>query len=501
MRYALAALVLLPTLGGCSLIYNESNIPTPAPDAFEPDAEMVADADPSMLALSDVDPKVIIEGQGTGGSRQAIVVVSGNHIAEGATATIAPATGTVKITPGLVTRAGNGNFLAIPITVDVDTPMTGDVPLMITVTQPDGRGGMVTKTVSGLSLRYLPQMTAIPATTQMFAALYSEINVPGMTVVNLAGSERALFRAVGSITLPPLNGDGNDASGTTPGTAKLGGCAGGNPSSPGECAGGGALGVSGTLGGGGGGGAGFATTGSGGTGTGAGLGGSMAGDPMIVAYDALGLAANRPSGGGGGGAGAVGTGGGGGAGAGIVELTAGGNITVGAISVIGGAGGAGGGAASGGGGGAGGVVMLRAGGSVAMTMVSASGGLGGDVGNTDGGAGSAGRIRWDGPAGVAPTADVPSVNRGPAFAAGSELMVRETMPSITLIGKSNVGFTVYTRHESQTYNQATGTFGSAGSVEIHPLLRGGYNELCITLNGGVQGAFEADKCIDVAFIP
>ncbi len=28
-------------LGGCSLVYNESNIPTPAPDAFEPEAEVI----------------------------------------------------------------------------------------------------------------------------------------------------------------------------------------------------------------------------------------------------------------------------------------------------------------------------------------------------------------------------------------------------------------------------------------------------------------------------
>ena len=64
MRYALARLVLLPLLGGCSLIYNESNIPPSAPDAFEPDAEVIVDADPSMMKITGVTPGVITEGQG-----------------------------------------------------------------------------------------------------------------------------------------------------------------------------------------------------------------------------------------------------------------------------------------------------------------------------------------------------------------------------------------------------------------------------------------------------
>jgi len=495
MRHALAHVVLLSTLGGCSLIYNESNIPTSTPDAV--DAEVISDADPTMLQLSDVNPKVILEGQGTGGSRPAIVVVSGHHIVDGAMVSISTTTGTANITPGTAIRAANGNYLAIPITVAIDTPMTGDIPLTITVVQPDLSGGMITKTVDGLKLRYLPEMTVIPM-TQAFAPLYAQINVPGSTPVALAGTERALFRAVSSITLPPLNADGNDAATTTPGAAKLGGCAGGSPSSVGGCASGGGLGVSGTLGGGGGGGAGFAGMGTGGTGTGAGQGGQGGGDEMIVAYEALGLAANKPSGGGGGGAGVVGTGGGGGAGAGVVELTAGGNLVVGTISVVGGAGGT---SASGGGGGAGGVVVLRAGGTLTAGTISANGGPGGDVGDNDGGAGAAGRIRWDAPAAAAPSADVPSVHRGPAFAAATDLAYRETMPAISLVGKANVGFKVFTRHEGATYNQTSETFGSGGTIEIRPLLRGGHNELCITLNGGVQGTPEADKCIDVAVVP
>ncbi|NVB77628.1 MAG: hypothetical protein HOV81_04470, partial [Kofleriaceae bacterium] len=62
-------------VGGCSLIYNPSNIDKPPVDARGPDvgidAAPIYDANPGLLAVEDVAPKTLFEGQGEGGSRTA----------------------------------------------------------------------------------------------------------------------------------------------------------------------------------------------------------------------------------------------------------------------------------------------------------------------------------------------------------------------------------------------------------------------------------------------
>src|SRR5881275_1212857 len=84
MRHYLATLGLVLVGGGCSLIYNQSNIKVP-PDAKEymdappPDMEINADADHSMIAVTSAFPATINEGAGDGGSRPAIVEVRGTN--------------------------------------------------------------------------------------------------------------------------------------------------------------------------------------------------------------------------------------------------------------------------------------------------------------------------------------------------------------------------------------------------------------------------------------
>src|SRR5258705_560618 len=89
MRPFLAAALASSGLAGCSLIYNPNNLPgvpseagisIDAPPDAPPDAEIVLDADPTMLVLNTIAPSSIDEGQGDGGSRPALIVIGGHPI-------------------------------------------------------------------------------------------------------------------------------------------------------------------------------------------------------------------------------------------------------------------------------------------------------------------------------------------------------------------------------------------------------------------------------------
>src|SRR4051812_22303668 len=101
MRHYVATLGLVLLVGGaCSLIYNQSNIKVPADATIFMDApvdakigpmdapEMIFDANPSLLALTAVEPASIMEGQGDDGSRKGVLVVTGTNIIPGATIAI-----------------------------------------------------------------------------------------------------------------------------------------------------------------------------------------------------------------------------------------------------------------------------------------------------------------------------------------------------------------------------------------------------------------------------
>src|SRR5688572_14591868 len=89
MRQRLVALVLsMPLVGACSIVYNPNNLPGPPPeagpiDAPPADAEIILDTNPNALSLESVEPSVLVEGQGDGGSYATILVIHGEQFIKG----------------------------------------------------------------------------------------------------------------------------------------------------------------------------------------------------------------------------------------------------------------------------------------------------------------------------------------------------------------------------------------------------------------------------------
>lgn len=519
MRRSVVFAIVSWTLAGCSLIYSPNNLPNGAPN----DAEIILDADPRMLVIDEVAPSTIYEGQGDFGSQPALVVLHGHHIIDDNTIVeITPQTGTAQLTLGAPVIAKNGNWIAIPVTAHVDQSLKqgGSVALDVKVTEtipPElGGGTATTPTPVTLTLLGLDELTNTspeiePAATPIIhtaklAPLYSRVDLSMVATAKFADTGRALVRSVSSITANALTANGAIA-GTSAAPGAVGGCDGGAPASTVGCGNaGGKAGTSATglVAAGAGGGGGFASDGTSGSGTSAGAGGSSTGDALIVTYEGFNGHPRNQAGGGGGGGNpvAAGTGGGGGAGGGSIELTAGGDISVGPISAKGGGGGAGTSGGGGGGGGAGGIVMLRADGALASGTISVLGGKG----NGNGGTGSAGRVRWDVPNGTPPVVEAgtgpgPTLHRGPAFTLTTRIF-RTASATISLIGTPNDRFDVRLIHAGVTNGGPQGvSFSPDGTATFTQTLQQGLTHLCITLDGGEQGAPEADKCVDIAYLP
>jgi hypothetical protein len=212
-----------------------------------------------------------------------------------------------------------------------------------------------------------------------------------------------------------------------------------------------------------------------------------------------GNAGNRGNGGGGGGTGTLGaTGGDGGGGGGVLELDAGGAITVTGSGALRSKGGGGGGSAGGGGGGSGGALLVRAGGGVVAPGVwlSAAGGAGSNATN-DGGNGGVGRIRVDTPSGsVAAMATTPAAVRGPAwssvpvFAPGGDV-------TITLFGKP--GATLPVRVDDVAFSMPMA--GAGGSVDVELTLTPGIHDVCAVADPANLGEAEALGCVQIAYVP
>lgn len=318
-----SAPLIASALSGCSLLYNPSNLPAPptpdaAPDAAEIDA-YVADANPGLVELLDVGPAVLLEGQGVGGARPAVLALVGHQFVGPVTVELVPPASlprapAITVDNGAQQIAPGRDVVMVPVSIDIDT-MLGDmlIPLTVKISQSNGTGGTATAMLAGkLQIHMLPELDAAQSDTAMVAGkLYSRVKVQGaIAFAGGAGKSPAIVRAVSKIEVGPITAD---ASGATPGP---GGFAGGPATAEGNGAGGGHAGTALTIGGSG---AGFALAGKpGGGGT---DGGSAIGDPLITAYVGSGTAANYGSGGGG----AAGVGGGGG---GTVELSAGGDLVI-----------------------------------------------------------------------------------------------------------------------------------------------------------------------------
>ncbi|HSN25681.1 MAG TPA: hypothetical protein VLT45_05330 [Kofleriaceae bacterium] len=517
MRQFLAALTPAFLVGGCSLIYNPSNITKTDARVVDNnvdaliDVPIPKDADPTMLTIDSVAPSTIYEGAGDGHSRNALVVVHGHHMTQAATAQIMGAANVSVVSQQV---SADGDWMAILVHAAVDTTAgtdAGTAALTVQVTEP---GAPAPVMLAGmLSLKNLPQLTltnnqSIDVT--MLAPLYSQVTGTGTVTFTGDSDHQAVIRSVSSIALGTLNLKGTAANGDSAGGAAVGGCGGGAVGATGGCSGfnGGGAGGGGAGGGGGGGNAAGA---GGGNGTGAGGAGPAVGNAQVVNYVTDAAGTNRAGGGGGGGGGSGGIvglkGGAGGGGGGIVELDAGGDIAA-TIDASGGNGGnasAGlaGGDAGGGGGGAGGVIVVRSqAGTVAVTATAKGGTAGTGVNSGGGGgAGAAGKIRID-TAGTTIPATMPPTHRGPMFAMATSSVVTVGNPMLTVLGQSGDSVDPYDIDVmGNDHNEGAALTFANGTLAAMPTLLAGYNKFCVTLEPGARHGSLADTCIELAYLP
>ncbi len=500
-------------LSGCSLIYNPSNLPSPdAKDFQDMHADSpLADADPSMLALSDLQPATIYEGQGVGNSRPAVLTIRGNNFVPGATVMITPTSGSADLTLGDVVVAADGNSLAVPVTANLMDGSASTVPLMITVAE-DGVSQNIgwsentlveLKTASQLTTGVMARYSMVNLTTPL---IFGSGSGSGSGSAVIAATAPVIIHSMSTLTVGAIFAS---ASATVPGPggalaevpAAQAAQAGWRRARPARWAARAtvsiraARGGSGAAGsaGGDGGGAGSLAMGGGGN-------GGTKGDPFVTSYSA-----EQPGGGGGGGGGggkalgaAGGAGGTGGVGGGIIELHADGDLTATSITAHGGAGTAGGttgGGGGGGGGGAGGIAIIRAGHAILGTppTFDLAGGAAGGTGN----GGSTGRARCDVPSGTVANAQV-----GPAFAPTNPLITRDH--TVTLAVRLPTGITFALTQLDQDGTLAPATTAASGSVDgtanVQVLLTNGWNHICLTVPGGIYTDDVANECIDVAFM-
>ena len=489
-------LCLASGLAGCSLIYNPSNISHAADAAPDSPPDASIDANANNLTLSDAFPTNIDEGVGDGMGRQQILVIHGSNFVSGATVSLSP-TAMIDVDNANLKISKGSDYIAVPLTVKVDSTLAEGTPVMLTITVAQPAGGMMVsqQLANAITLHGHDTLTManLPSDGASLKPHYSDVMIANASALTFtAGAASSVkIRAFGAIKIGDIDGRGGAAAKTTPGTAGPGGNPGGASVADGVGPSPGLHGSSSTSlsNGGGGGGAGFGKVGDPGTGAGNGGGGQPTGDDLLAGPK------NAASGGGGGGAGGViglSPGGAGGGGGGYIELTAGGDVTCGKIDVTGGAGDVSG---SGGGGGAGGAIEIRSGHAIAAGALTADGGAGGS-GGSGGGKGSVGRIRWDSPMTAAPTGAV----LGPSFVATTPLVV--STQSFDLIGGPTYTFDVTITDSVSSRPDVQGTtFDSNGQASISPHLGKGWNRVCITMRPGTAGTAEADKCIDVAYLP
>lgn len=519
MRQHVAKLVPAFLVGGCSLIYNPSNIDKPMTDArlidmgeVAIDVEIRADAMPRDLVIMEAFPTTIDEGSGTGGSRAAVVVLRGHNFVKDAAAnlvvTIAPATTGAAVLDSYEV-SGNGDYIALAVSVPVDTACADGttVNVGVTVKQNDLIGGDIMQTLdNAFAVRCLDELDAAPAAGTSFKERYSRIvfsTALDLSATSAAAIPAAILRSASLINIGTLD---VSADGRNPGPGGgIGGAANNNPGTglrPGL--GGGSLGGNG-------GGAGFIVMGgtgaNGGLGGAGGAGGGTTGDPWLASYGT-----NASSGGGGAGAGATGNGGVGGGGGGTLELSAPGDVTVGAITADGAAGATGTGGGGAGGSGTGGVVLVRAGNMLTLPSVSvAKGAQTGSAGTS-----SDGRVRVDAAKGAYPTGPTSCVTpfsatcnltKGPMFVDMPTRTTTQMLP-ISLRGTANDA-TATLRVFDKAGNAVMGpltstytpTFGTTGAAMVMPTLKAGYNRVCVWVAGGVESVPESVNCQDVAYLP
>jgi hypothetical protein len=481
MRPHLAWLWLASSLGGCSLLYNPSNIGTPMDGMPDMPFDAPIDGDPALLSLTAARPPLLYEGQGFGGSRPAILVIEGaNIVKQNTTVTVAPTPGetktpTVTIDNSQLETSADGSYLVVPLTIAVDRTgllKTDQVKLDITVAQ-DGPGGRISKTISGVvKVQGLAELEgALPATELSGGEhLYSVVNITGPVAIGPAAGATTpiLVHSYSSLTIASSVTLGVNASGIT------GGPAGGNGGT------GGAATIVGT------------TPGAVGQGPAGGApsgnGGGFTTDVQVPTLDVP----QRGSGGSGGVGTTASAGQSGGGGGGTISLLADGDLSVGTITALGGAAA---GSGSAGGGGSGGVILIRAGHNLSATQL--------DVAGSSNGA--AGHARFDA-GGTAVLSTAGAAFRGPMFV-DPPLITTSARPAIMVAGKPLSSFRYFIQNANGS--MIRGPFG--GSIpgtgpgvigwgsDADEALFPGLNQLCVVVGSG-DASSDTANCMAIAWI-
>lgn len=472
-----------PAGDGGSEIDGADNIDGTAP----PDGRIESDAGP-------IEPTSAREGEGSGTGAPPVVIVLRGEFAAGSTARVVRSGDGTDLVAEPAVVASDGSMLAIPIRVPVYEDLAEDQMTTLEIYVDEGSGETLADTflVDGLDELDLP--ASVDTTT--LRPLYSRITAS--TAVAFTGASPAILRSTTDIDV----GRALRANGKQGGGAGPGGCTGGGEAQPGNCdLSGGTAGASGTTGDGGGGG-GHAQDGNPGTGGASGGQTSGSGDGLLTPLVDEG---GHGGGGGGGGLLGLGSGGEGGGGGGIVELTAGGTITVAALvdvsggNGVDGAGICGTNAGGSGGGGSGGAILLSAMAAAGSGTLDATRGDGATACN-GGGNGSPGRIRID----VA-TSDLPAVLstnptavRGPHWADDIEPIQRSADFTATMYGEPNRTFAANIDGSDPVDVETDGSGVGTYDITLEP----GHNRICAIVSPTADLTLpEAVRCMVVTYLP
>ncbi len=480
MRQLLGCVLLPVGLGACSLLYNPSNIDSQR-DAPVIPIDAPFDGDPAMLMLDHARPATLLEGQGAGGSRAAILVIDGTNIVkENTIVTLTPMAGATK-TPMVVvdnTRletSADGRYLSVPVTLPVDKLglVAGDAIKLDVKVEQDGPAGRISKTLIGaITIKGLSEIDgAVPAGGFAGGApnLYSLVNITSGSVGPAAGAtEPIIIRSTSSLSI------GAGLAISVNATTTVGGPGGGAGGAGGA---GTVTGVS--VGGPGGGPAGGTTSGQ---------GGGFSADTFVPTLGTP----QRGSGGAGGPGSTLSAGMNGGGGGGSIELTADGDLVVGAVQAKGAAPSGNGNPA---GGGSGGVILLRAGGTLTATSLDVSGATNG----------AAGHARHD----AGGTATVGTANgafRGPMFVA-PPLFTTDARPTIMIAGKplSSLRYFIQNDTGSMIRGPLTASIPASGLGELGwgaldtEALFPGLNQLCLVVATG-DNSSDTANCTSLAWV-
>jgi len=493
--------------GGCSLIYNPDHIKVVADakefmDAPPPDSQIIVDANPSAISFDSTEsnyPVAIDEGVGNHGAYPAIVELHGDNFTSMATVTFNPASA-VTIVEQKVSSDHKYIVLALSAAIDGTCAKGANIPVAISVMQPDGAGGTAHADLDNTHFHVTCWNELMAAPTGALDEKYSNIEIGAGLTFAASGTDQpgVILRSTSHVVI-----GGDIVASASMQQAGPGGSQGGPTKTDGSGPGGGKAGTAPGIAGNGssGGGGGYATTGTAGAdssaGNAGGPGGAMAGDPFIASY-----ANNHSSGGGGGGQGTGGSIGVGGGGGGSVEVSATGDVTIsGTVTAKGGdstAGVASLGVKGGdGGAGSGGLIFLRSGGTLTVGTLSVAPGT--PAGG--GGAGSVGIIRVD----TTSTTPPAGAQIGPMFVTPPKTVT--AYPTINVrsyANDMNTTFEVIDKDNLVVDNGHTymPKFGSGGAAQVTPVLRVGYNRLCALVKGnGDYSVAEGTNCVEIGYAP